>query len=113
MLALDLPGFAIGIGAGTLVTLAIRMVYLVKLFPASRMISHVARAIAPTLPAVAAILVERAVLGSEDSALRLMLEVVTYVLLVAIATWITARPLLREAVGYVRRSAARKAAVAS
>jgi O-antigen/teichoic acid export membrane protein len=113
MLAIGLPGFAIGIGAGTLVTLTIRMVYLVKLFPASRMVSHVGRAIAPTLPATAAILAERAVLGGGDSALRLALEVGVYVLLVAIATWITARPLLREAVGYVRRSATRKAAVAS
>jgi O-antigen/teichoic acid export membrane protein len=113
LLAFGLPGFAIGIGAGTLVTLAIRMVYLVKLFPASRMVSHVGRAIAPTLPATAAILVERAVLGSGDSVLRVALEVGTYGLLVAIATWIMARPLLSEAIGYVRGSAARKAAVAS
>jgi O-antigen/teichoic acid export membrane protein len=113
LLAFGLPGFAIGIGAGTLVTLAIRMVYLVKLFPASRMVSHVGRAIAPTLPATAAILVERAVLGSGDSVLRVALEVGTYGLLVAIATWIMARPLLSEAMGYVRGSAARKAAVAS
>jgi O-antigen/teichoic acid export membrane protein len=113
LLAFGLPGFAIGIGAGTLVTLAIRMVYLVKLFPASRMVSHVGRAIAPTLPATAAILAERAVLGSNDSVLRVALEVGTYVLLVAIATWIMARPLLSEAVGYVRGSAARKAAVVS
>jgi O-antigen/teichoic acid export membrane protein len=113
LLVLGLPGFAIGIGAGTLVSLAIRMVYLVKLFPASRMVSHVGRAIAPTLPAAAAILVERAVLGSSDSVLRLSLEVGSYVLLVAVATWISARPLLSEAVGYVRGSANRKAAVAS
>jgi O-antigen/teichoic acid export membrane protein len=114
LLALGLPGFAIGIGAGTLVTLAIRMVYLVKLFPASRMVSHVGRAIAPTLPATAAILAERVVLGgSGGSGLRVALEAGTYVLLVAIATWVMARPLLSEALGYVRRSAARKPAVAS
>ena len=113
LLALGLPGFAIGIGAGTLTTLAIRIVYLVKLFPATRMVSHVGRAIAPTLPATAVILIERAALGSGHGVLRVALEVGTYVLLVAIATWIMARPLLHEAVGYLRGSTAGKAAAAS
>ena len=112
MLAIGLPGFAIGIGAGTLATLVIRMVYLVRLFPASRMVSHVGRAIAPTLPAAAAVFLERAMLGGSGTALRLTVEVGTYVLLVATATWMMARPLLSEAAGYVRGSATRRAAVA-
>ena len=45
--------------------------------------------------------------------LRVGLEMGSYVLLVAIATWIMARPLLNEAVGYLRRSTAGKAAAAS
>ena len=52
----------------------------------------------------------RAVLGSDDSVLRVGLEMGSYVFLVAIATWIMARPLLREAVGYLRGTGARQAA---
>jgi O-antigen/teichoic acid export membrane protein len=113
LLTMGLPGFAIGIGAGTVATLAIRMAYLVKLFPAARMVTHVGRAIGPTVPAAAVILLERAVLGTSDSVARLAVEAGGYVLLVAAGTWLTARPLLREAIGYVtgRRGTVADAAV--
>src|SRR5205085_1982353 len=48
LLAMGLSGLAIGIGAGTLATLTIRMIYLTRLFPAARMASHVLRAIGLT-----------------------------------------------------------------
>jgi O-antigen/teichoic acid export membrane protein len=102
LLTVGLSGFAVGMGAGTVAGLVVRIAYLSRLFPAASLVSHVAGAIGPTLAAAAGILVERAVLGGDDSALRLALEGTAYVLVVVIATWITARPLLREAIGYVR-----------
>ena len=109
LLAHGLPGFAIGIGAGTAASLAVRMVYLVKLFPAARMVSHVVRSIGPTVPAAAAILAGRALIGG-GSALRLVLEAAAYLALVAATTWISERALLREAVGYLRQRARRSEA---
>jgi O-antigen/teichoic acid export membrane protein len=102
LLSHGVSGFAIGIAAGTAAGLAVRIVYLSRLFPASSIVGHVAGAIVPTLMAAGAILVARAALGGDDSALRLLLEVAGYVAFVVIATWITAGPLLREAIGYVR-----------
>ena len=112
LLAHGLPGFAIGIGAGTVAGLVVRLVYLSRLFPAASMVSHVAGAIAPTLAAAAAILAGRIALGSDDSASRLLLEASAYGVLVASATWITARRLLREASGYLRRRSGAVAEVA-
>jgi len=112
LLAYGLPGFAVGIGAATLAGLVVRMIYLVRLFPAPRIAAHVARSFLPTLPAAAAILAERAALGGADSTLRSLLEAAVYVVLVVAASWITEAPLLREAVGYVRQRVRRSDAQA-
>lgn len=103
LLSDGLPGFAIGILAGTVAGLVTRMMYLVKLFPARRIAVHVARSFMPTLPAAAAILAERAAIGGDPSGIRLLLEVVVYVVLVGVTSWIAERPLLDEAVGYLRQ----------
>jgi O-antigen/teichoic acid export membrane protein len=100
LLAYGLPGFAIGIGAGTLANLAVRMVYLVKLFPAARMTTHVARSVAPTIPAVAAVLAGRALVAG-DSVARMLVEAALYLLIVAAGTWLSERALLVEAIGYI------------
>jgi O-antigen/teichoic acid export membrane protein len=106
-----LAGLAIGVGAGTVTGLAIRVAYLAKLFPALRMVNHVARATAPTAVAAAAILVERLAFGYADpySPLRALAELATYAIVVAALTWSAERALLREALGYLRRSLPRKA----
>lgn len=113
MVAFGLPGFAIGIAAGTLATLAVRLVYLVKLFPAARMTTHVARSIAPTVVGAATVLAGRGVAPEGASTLRLLLDSAVYVLIVATVTWFAERALLREAVGYLRKKAAPEPAVAS
>jgi O-antigen/teichoic acid export membrane protein len=113
MLLLDgLPGFAIGIAAGTLAGLAVRLVHLAKLFPAGSLARHVAAGIAPTLPAAAAILLTRAALAG-GSTQRLLAEAALYAAMVAATSWALQRPLLREAAGYLRRRAGRTVAVAS
>jgi PST family polysaccharide transporter len=99
--ALGLPGFAIGIGAATVATLGVRIVYLVRLFPSLDMTRHVLRSIAPTLAATAVILAERAVVGLGYGLPHVLAEIAAFTLIVAAATWSNERALLRESLGYV------------
>jgi O-antigen/teichoic acid export membrane protein len=101
LLSEGLHGFAMGMLAGTLTTLVVRLVYLIRLFPARGIAEHVARSFVPVLPAATAILLERALFGSGESVTRLVLETTGYLLLVGVTTWFTERQLLREAVAQV------------
>jgi PST family polysaccharide transporter len=101
LLADGLTGLAVGIGAGGLVSLATRAWYLARLFDGFRFVSHAARAVLPTVPALAVVLLVRgAHRGPETGALAAG-ELVAYLLATALATWFFERDLLREAVGYV------------
>ena len=106
-----LPGFALGMLAGTLTTLVVRLVYLIRLFPARAIGEHVARSFVPVLPGAAAVLLERAAFGSGDSVMRLLLETTGFLLLVGVTTWVTERQLLREAVGHLAGHLARRSDV--
>lgn len=103
MLTIGLAGFAIGMAAGTVTTLVIRVVYLVRLFPGVNMLRHAAGPVAPTLVAAALILLERGVTGSGDSTVRLAGEIGGFVVVVAALTWVFEGALLRESVGYLRQ----------
>jgi O-antigen/teichoic acid export membrane protein len=103
LLSHGLPGFGFAILAATLASLAVRLVYLARLFPPRSIALHVVRSFLPTLPAAAAILVERQLLGANESVGRLAVEAAAYVVLVAAATWLSERVLLREAAGYIRQ----------
>jgi PST family polysaccharide transporter len=103
-----LPGFALGIAAGTLTSLAVRTYYLTKIFPTMAMFNHVAGAVLPTALGAGAVLLARA-LASGGGTVRSVAEIVGYLTIVAAATVATQRPLLRESVGYLRRAARRKA----
>ena len=104
-----LSGLAIGIGAGTVTSLVIRAVYLTKLFPALDMVGHVARAVAPTVLAAAPIAVERVALGYDNpfSPARAAVELTAYVVVAAGLTWRAEGTLLRESLGYLRRTRTR------
>jgi O-antigen/teichoic acid export membrane protein len=108
-----LTGFGFAMLGGTVATMAVRLVYLAKLFPARAIGTHVLRSFLPTLPATVAILLERALFSAGDSVERLVIELVAYVALVVVATWLAERPLLREALGYVRRTGLRDAPATS
>jgi O-antigen/teichoic acid export membrane protein len=105
LLSHGLTGFGYAMLLSTLAAMAVRMAYLARLFPARRIAVHVARSFVPTVPAAAAILLERQLLGFGDSVARLVLETVAFVVLVAATTWVAERSLLREAVGYLRQRA--------
>ena len=64
-------------------------------------VGHARRAIAPTIPAAAAVLAVRALAG-HDSAGLAVAELLLYVAITALATWRLEGPLLREVLGYLR-----------
>jgi O-antigen/teichoic acid export membrane protein len=111
LLEQGLSGLAIGIGVGTVTSLVIRVAYLAKVFPALDMVGHVARAVAPTAAAASAIVVERLALGYGNpfSLGRAVVELTAYLVVTVALTWRAEGALLREAVGYLRRSRARTA----
>jgi O-antigen/teichoic acid export membrane protein len=100
-----LRGYAFGMAALGLVSLLARGWYLTRLFSALSMARHAARAIAPTIPAVLAVLLARAAIGGERTLSLAVAELVLYVLVTAAATVLLERPLLREVAGYLRRAA--------
>ena len=106
-------GFALGIAAGTVAGLGVRLVYLGRLFPAARMAAHVAAGIAPAVAAAAVVLAGRLLADGGGSAGRLIVEAAVYVAIVAAATWAVDRDLLRESAGYLRRHRARSASAQS
>jgi O-antigen/teichoic acid export membrane protein len=100
--AYELRGFAAGMAITAAANLAVRFYYLAKLFPALSIVAHAARAIAPTVPAVAAVLALRAVDGQRSLGVALG-ELVLYAAVTVAATVVFERELLREVLGYLRR----------
>jgi O-antigen/teichoic acid export membrane protein len=96
-----LDGYAIGMAAMALAYLVIRSHYLRKLFPGFRMLPHAARALAPTVPAVAVVFGARLLEGDRTAGLAVG-EVVAYVVVTLVATAVFERALLREVLGYLR-----------
>jgi len=104
LISYGLPGFAVAMGAGSLATMAVRFGYLLRLFPALDIASHISRAILPTVPAAGLILAERALGGGGASPSRALVEAGAYSLLVVTGSLLAERSLLRESVGYLKRS---------
>jgi O-antigen/teichoic acid export membrane protein len=95
-----LDGFAWGMAAMATVSLIVRTVYLRRLFHGFRMLPHALRAIAPTVPAAAAVLLVRALTDSRSAGVAAA-EVVLYVGVTLAATLVLERSLLREVRGYL------------
>src|SRR5215208_5763673 len=100
MIFWGLDGFAVGMALMALVSLVVRTVYLRRLFRGFRMLPHALRAVAPTVPAAAAVLLVRLLV--EERSLGIALgEVGLYVAVTLAATMYLERDLLREVVGYL------------
>jgi len=104
-IAYGLTGYAVGVIAVTVVDMVVRTYFLARLFSGFEMLRHSARAMAPSLPAVAAVLGVRLLEGSDRSGGLVIAELVLYTVVTLIATWAAERALLREVGGYLRRAA--------
>jgi O-antigen/teichoic acid export membrane protein len=99
-----LKGYAIGMLAMTVVTLAARMFYLGRLFSGFRMFWHAGRAIAPSIPPLMLVLALRLVEPGARTLGIALAELAVYIAVTVAATLIFERALIREIVGYLRRS---------
>jgi O-antigen/teichoic acid export membrane protein len=112
LFAFGLRGFAVGVAIQALVHLTVRTIYLRRLFDGFTFLRHAGRAFAPTVPAVAVVLLAR-LAESGDRMLAIALgELAVYVAITVAATWWLESPLLREAFGYLGRRPEVKAGAA-
>ncbi|MEA2443252.1 MAG: hypothetical protein QOJ12_544 [Thermoleophilales bacterium] len=102
ILALGLTGYAIGIAAMTFVQIVVRWYFMRRLFGGFDIVRHVARAIAPTVPAVAVVLAMRLVEGDSHTPGLAIGEAAVYLVTAVAATLVLERELLSEAFGYLR-----------
>ena len=102
LLAYGLEGYAIGWVVTMFLSLALRGVYLRRLFRGFGLARHAVRALAPSVPPLLVILGLRLVEG-DRTALLAWAELAIYVAITLAATYAFERALLREAVGYLRR----------
>jgi PST family polysaccharide transporter len=97
-----LRGLAVGVGAQMLVHVACRAYFLSRLFDGFGFLRHAVRAIVPSLPAVAAVLLMRTIETGPRTAAMAVAEIAVYLGVTAAATWALESRLLREALGYLR-----------
>jgi PST family polysaccharide transporter len=98
-----LEGYAIGAAVQMSVGMVIRSYYLTKLFDGFQMLKHALRALAPSVPATAVVLLPRLLESGPRTGTTALLELVLYVGVTIAATAYFERELLREVVGYLRR----------
>jgi PST family polysaccharide transporter len=97
-----LTGLAIGIAAGGAVSLVLRAYYVSQLFRGFAFLGHAVRAVVPTVPAVGAVLLMRALESGPRREGIAFSELAVYVLVTLAVTWLLERPLLQEVIGYLR-----------
>jgi O-antigen/teichoic acid export membrane protein len=97
-----LEAYGVGWTAATALAVIVRFGYLRRLFPLGRVAADLARAVVPTVPAVAAVVLLRLADGGESAA-RAAFEAGLFTALVAAATVVWERGLLRDAVALLRR----------
>lgn len=101
LLTMGLRGFAFGILLQGLAALVLRAYYLEKLFPTFDFLRHALRSFLPTVPAVAAVLLMRAIEPGGGTLPLALAQLAVYVVITALLTWQSESSLLREAVAYV------------
>jgi hypothetical protein len=102
-----LPGFAVGFGVMSLLSLAARSYYLRQLFEGFRMYRHLWRAVLPSIPAAAIVLALRLIPGDRPAA-RAVGELVAYAVATIGFTMLIERRLLREMWSYLRKQGGRE-----
>jgi O-antigen/teichoic acid export membrane protein len=106
LIVFGIDGFAVGMTVNTLVSLAVRVHFLTRLFPGFEMLRHAARAIAPTIPAADAVLIMRLLSMHHHRTFAMAaVEIVSFVVITFVATVALERSLVREVLGYLRPAA--------
>ena len=99
-----LEGYAVGMGISALILVALRLVYLRRLFPLRPIFGNIAQGLVPVVIALTGTAALRLALwGGERTAGQAAAEVVVFVALAGFATLISARSLLSEFREYLRR----------
>jgi O-antigen/teichoic acid export membrane protein len=106
-----LVGIGIGLAAQAVVHVAFRAWYLAQLFDGFGFMGHALRAFLPTLPGAGVVLVLRALEQPPGTRALAIINLLAYVVVVALATWLIERPLIREAMGYLLARRAPSASV--
>ena len=102
LLSQGIEGYAIGMVAATAVMVAVRIVYVRRMFPAFPIWAHTARAAAPTVPAAVALLGLRGLSDLDATLPGVAVLALLFGVLVGLATFVSERALIREVVSYVR-----------
>ena len=96
-----LTAFGAGLGAATVVAVAVRLRFLRRIFPGARFAGHVVRGFAPSVPAALAVLAAREGIAGGRTLPRVAAEAVLFVAVAAAVTWAFERRLLRESLAYL------------
>jgi O-antigen/teichoic acid export membrane protein len=102
LIADGLDGYVLGIVVAGAVQLAFRGYAMHRLLGGFDVVRHALRAILPTIPATAVVLLARLVETGDRTAVHAVAELVVYLAVTTAATWALERDLLREARGYLR-----------
>jgi O-antigen/teichoic acid export membrane protein len=100
-----LQGLAIGLAIQATTLVLVRGYFLRRLFRGFHLGRHALRAIAPSIPAVGAVVLARALESGSRTEARAIGELVLYIGVTIAATLLFERDLLREARGYLTRPA--------
>ena len=103
LLADGLRGYGYGIVAAGAVQLAVRGYYMQRLLRGFDPVRHALRATLPTIPAAGVVLLVRLAEPWHRSLGLAIAELVLYLVVTGVATWVLEQGLLREAVGYLRQ----------
>jgi O-antigen/teichoic acid export membrane protein len=105
MLTLGLTGYAIGMAVALVADLVLRGYFLGRLFKGFNLLRHAGRAVAPSIPAVAAVLGVRLLSSGVQRTPGIALaELALYAAVTVAATWAFERPLLGEVLSYLKRA---------
>ena len=102
MIVFGIAGYAAGFAAANLVQVALRGYYMRRLFAGFNVLRQMWRAVAPTIPPSALILIERTLVPGQRTPARAIAELVTYALTTIGMTMLLERPLVSEMFGYLR-----------
>ena len=105
MITWGLDGFSAGMAAMTIAGIAGRTYFLKQIFPGFKIFRHLVRAIAPTIPAAAAVGLMRLFDGDRSVEIALA-EAALYLTVTVVATAAFERRLVAELTGYLRKSRA-------